>query len=157
MFGLTAVTVMQAAFLTAAASDYQEAYDRSEEEGKPLLVLVGTEWCPGCRIMKQENIPQLKRAGAFKEVVYTEVDADEKPELSRRLLRGNSIPQLVLYMRIGRKWRRTQLTGVHSPEDVRGFLRREIAAGRAETQDAPAGNITSHNDKVTGRPVSAQR
>ncbi len=148
MFGLTAATVVQIALLTAAGGDYQEAYERAEEEGKPFLVLIGADWCPGCRTMKTENIPELKREGSLTEVVYAEVDADAKPALSRRLLRGNSIPQLVLYMRIGSRWRRTQLTGVHSPEDVRGFLRKEIAAGRAEAREATAQSTTSESSTV---------
>ncbi len=143
MVGLTAATLLQVALLTAAGDGYQEAYQRAEEEGKPLLILVGTEWCPGCRVMKGENIPELKREGGLGDVVYTEVDADTKPTLSRRLLRGNSIPQLVLYMRVGKLWRRAQLTGVHSPEEVRGFIRREVAAGRSETANSQAGQSTT--------------
>lgn len=157
MFGFTAATVMQVAFLTAAGGDYQAAYDRAAEEGKPFLILVGTDWCPGCRVMKQENIPELKREGDLQEVVYAEVDADAKPALSHRLLRGNSIPQLVLYMRIGKRWRRTQLTGVHSPEDVRGFLRREIAAGHVEAEEAETESISSHTGDATPHPAAAGR
>ena len=107
--------------------------------------------------MKQENIPELKREGDLKEVVYAEVDADAKPALSRRLLRGNSIPQLVLYMRIGKRWRRAQLTGVHSPEDVRGFLQREIAAGHVEAAEAETENVGSQGSNVALHPVSAER
>ncbi len=157
MFGLTAATVMQLALLSATGSDYQQAYDKAQEEGKPMLILIGTDWCPGCRIMKQENIPELKREGGLKDVVFTQVNADNKPTLSRRLMRGNSIPQLVLYMRVGRLWRRTQLTGVHSPEEVRGFIRRQIAAGRAETVHEAAEGVSSQSSSTTSRQVSAQR
>ena len=65
---------------------------RRTKEGKPLLVLVGAEWCPGCRTMKNEMIPELQRGGGLKPVVFATVDTDEKPDLSQRLLRGVPYP-----------------------------------------------------------------
>ena len=84
MLGLTAATVMQFALLATAGSEYMDAYNRADEEGKPLLVLVGAEWCPGCRVMKDEAMPELRRRGGLKHIVFAEVDADAKPELCRK-------------------------------------------------------------------------
>ncbi len=145
MLGLTAATVMQVAILATTGSEYQEAYDRADEEGKPLLVLVGTTWCPGCRVMKSQTIPELRRSGGLKEIVFTEVDSDAKPKLSRQLLRGNSIPQLVLYTRVGKKWRRTHLTGAQSPAQIRKYLKREIATGRAVAEKSVQAGLASTN------------
>jgi thiol-disulfide isomerase/thioredoxin len=132
MIGLTASLALQAAFLTGFAAPYQDAYEQADKEGKPLLVLVGADWCPGCRTMKEEKIPELERDGGLSQVVFATVNTDEKPELSKRLLRGNSIPQLVLYIRSGKSWRRSQLIGVHEPGNIRQFIRSQIAASRAE-------------------------
>ena len=143
MLGLTASTIMQVALLATAGGDYQEAFEKADKEGKPLLVLVGTNWCPGCRVMKQETIPEFRRTGGLNNVVFTQVDADAKPELSSKLLRGNSIPQLVLYTKVGKLWRRTQLTGAHSPTEISGFLKREIAAGRAAAKKVIQQRLTS--------------
>ena len=131
MIGLTASVAMQVALLATSASAYQDAYDQADKEGKPLLVLVGADWCPGCRTMKDEMIPELKRDGGLSQVVFATVNTDEKPGLSRRLLRGTSIPQLVLFTRTGRSWRRSQLTGVHEAGMIRQFIRSEITAARA--------------------------
>jgi hypothetical protein len=94
--------------------------------------------------MKDEMIPQLQSEGGLGEVVFTTVDTDYKPALSRRLLRGNSIPQLVLFTRGERGWRRSQLTGVHAPALIRRFIRTEMAAAQttesaSETVPASAG------------------
>jgi thioredoxin-like negative regulator of GroEL len=131
MIGLTASLTIQMAFLTSFASPYQSAYDQADKEGKPLLVLVGANWCPGCRTMKDEMIPELERDGGLSQVVFATVNTDEKPALSRQLLRGDSIPQLVLYIRSAKGWRRSQLTGVHEPGNIRQFIRNGIAGTRA--------------------------
>lgn len=135
MLGITAATMMQVALLATGASEYSEAYSRAEQENRPLLVLVGAPWCPGCQVMKQESIPELERVGGLKNLEFVEVDADAKPELSRQLLRGNAIPQLILFTRIGTKWRRTHMTGPHSADEISGFLKREIAKGQKLDQE----------------------
>ncbi|MFO7906076.1 MAG: thioredoxin family protein [Planctomycetota bacterium] len=127
---MTATTLLQIALLTTTGGEYQKAFERADDHDKPFLVLVGADWCPGCRAMKQEAIPELDRAGDLKGIVYVEVDTDAKPDLSRKLLRGRSIPQLVLYTQAGELWRRVHLAGVHSPGKIRKFLERQISAGR---------------------------
>lgn len=130
MFGTTATMILQIALLATGRGEYQEAFERADESDHPFLVLVGADWCPGCRAMKQETMPKLSRSGKLEEIVYTEVNAETQSKLSRKLLKGRSIPQLVLYTRAGKLWRRVHLTGVHSPQQVQEFLEREIAAGR---------------------------
>ena len=80
--------------------------------------------------MKDEKIPELERDGGLSQVVFATVNTDEKPTLSRQLLRGKSIPQLVLFIRNAKGWRRSQLTGVHEPGNIRQFIRKGIAATR---------------------------
>ncbi len=155
MFGLTAATLMHVALLTTAGGDYQAAFKQADKEGKPLLVLVGTNWCPGCRVMKSETIPEFRRIGGLKDVVFTQVDADAKPELSRKLLRGSSIPQLVLYTRVGKLWRRTQLTGAHTPAEIRSFLKREIAKGRIVAEKASHQGVTQDSLTSTSNAQSS--
>jgi thiol-disulfide isomerase/thioredoxin len=135
MMGLTATVALHFALLTTPTTAYQDAYDQADKEGKPLLVLVGADWCPGCRTMKDEMIPELERNGDLSQVAFTTVNTDEKPALSKRLLRGNSIPQLVLFIRNGKGWRRAQLTGVHEPKNIRQFLRSEIDAAHSAADE----------------------
>lgn len=135
MTGLTATVAMHLALLTTSADGYQAAFNKAEKDGKPLLVLVGAEWCPGCRVMKDDVIPKLDSDGGLEEVVFTTVDTDEKPTLSRRLLRGTAIPQLVMYARTAKGWRRTELTGVQDPGRIRQFIRRGMTEASATAAD----------------------
>ncbi|MCU0960393.1 MAG: thioredoxin family protein [Pirellulaceae bacterium] len=134
----TAILSVQLGVVGWGGSEYQEAYAEADRDGKPLLVLVGAEWCPGCRTMKEEMLPQLRREGGLADVVFTTVDTDYKPTLSRRLLRGNSIPQLVMFTRGKRGWRRSQLTGVHAPELIREFIRTEMVTAGSVGDTVPA-------------------
>lgn len=145
MLGLTATTVAQVVLMASSGAAYQQAFDRADKEDKPLLVLVGAEWCPGCRQMKNQTIPELKELGSLKEVVFTEVDTDSKPELTRKILRGTSIPQLVLYTPVGKNWRRTHLTGAQSANQVQQFLKREIATGRDVAEKTENASVATPN------------
>jgi thioredoxin-like negative regulator of GroEL len=136
MIGWTTNLTILVALLLTGADNYQQAYEQAAEHGKPLLILVGADWCPGCRTMKQQHVPALQRDGGLKRVVYTSVNSDEKPTLSNRLLRGNAIPQLILFTRGDSGWRRAQLTGVHEPAEIRRFIDRELAAPRDREPDS---------------------
>lgn len=151
MVGLTASVAMQVALLATSAGAYQDAYNQADKEGKPLLVLVGADWCPGCRTMKQETIPELERDGDLSQVVFTTVNTDEKPTLSRQLLRGTSIPQLVLFTRTAKGWRRSQLTGAQVPRIIRQFLKRETVAEREASSMRTAPALTESEDSETFR------
>ncbi len=136
MYGFSAVVVLQVALLATTGSEYQKAYDKAEAEGKPLVVLVGTQQSPACHVMREETLPKMIRSGRLKDVVYTEVDSETNPKLTRQLLRGESLPQLVLYTPVGKLWRRTHIAGAHSEDTIRDFLQRQIARGKVVAQQA---------------------
>lgn len=107
---------------------YEQAYARSQKDDRPLLVLVGAEWCPACRSMKQTTLPRLEKAGKFQTVEMAQVDIDREPQLGRKLMRGSTVPQLILFTRQeGGGWSRTQLTGAYSERDVDAFVRQSVA------------------------------
>ena len=54
--------LMQAAAIAATSRDYATAYHETSRTGRPLVVLIGADWCPGCQVMKQSAIPQLERS-----------------------------------------------------------------------------------------------
>ena len=82
MLHVAALTLL--AVLNAPTSDehipYDAAYRKAQEEKKPLVILVGANWCAACRTMKSETIHTMKDAGDFKEVVFTHVDKDVQPD-----------------------------------------------------------------------------
>ena len=126
MTNLTLSIVLQAAALMTgghqSTHQYNQAYQQTAETGRPLLVLVGADWCPGCRQMKDSVMPQLERQGTFKKVALAYVNSDQQQELAGKLMQGGSIPQLILFKKSGKRWVRQQLTGAHSLGDTKNFI-----------------------------------
>lgn len=127
MMGLTLATCLQLAMVTTSATStksYGEAYKEAAETGKPLVILVGADWCPGCRTMKQSVIPALQQSGDLAQVSFATVNTDHDRELAGKLMQGGSIPQLIVYKKTDAGWQREQVTGARSVTETRGLLRR---------------------------------
>ena len=142
MYGLVTVAVLHVALVATNGSEYQEAYNLAEKAGKPLLVLIGTDECPDCQVMKQRTMPELNRSGALENLVFIDVDSEDNPALTRQLLRGDSLPQLVLYTPVGKLWRRTHLSGAQSESEILAYLQRQIARGREVAEKASQARTT---------------
>src|SRR5262245_30668432 len=99
MVAWSAAILMQHAVLAADPASYQAALNDAEAQKRPLLVLVGAGWCPGCQTMKQTVLPAMQRRGALKSVTYTTVDFDTDQEIAKQLLRTGAIPQLIAFSR----------------------------------------------------------
>ncbi len=124
MIHLTLNILLQAAAISAGGQDYATAYKETTETGRPLVVLVGADWCPGCRQMKNSAIPELEKKGGLSKVSFAYVNTDEQSALAGKLMQGSSIPQLILYHKTDKGWKRQQLTGAHAPSDIQAFLQR---------------------------------
>jgi thiol-disulfide isomerase/thioredoxin len=102
---------------------YTEAYGKTAETGQPLVILIGADWCPGCRTMKNSVIPQLEKQGGLNKVAFAYVNADHQRDLAGKLMQGGSIPQLVVFRKTAEgNWTRQQLTGAHSIGETQSFL-----------------------------------
>jgi thioredoxin-like negative regulator of GroEL len=127
--------VVQAA-LGTGSDDYATAHRVQQQTGRPMVVVVGAEWCPACRDMKRLTLPLLERRGLFRDVCVAEVDADREPGLARKLMSGGTIPQTIVFGRTpAGAWRRTVLVGRQSPETVEAAVRTVMA--QAKPSDAP--------------------
>jgi thioredoxin-like negative regulator of GroEL len=125
--------MLQAALLTSGADSYEVALKAAQENGQPLVVLVGADWCPGCVTMKNATMPAMVRSGALRNVQYANVNYDRDPNLARQLMRGNAIPQLVVFSWTEKGWHREQITGATSSGVVNGMIQRAIAAATPVT------------------------
>ena len=133
---------------------YADAFQDTMTNGKPLVVLVGAEWCPACQSMKTSVMPAVAAKGDLDKVAFTQVNTDRDRELSSKLLEGNMIPQLVKYEKIGENWKITRLVGAQSPEAVAAFVKpteQPVAAQKAATPNqlvtAPSRASTSTSSK----------
>lgn len=131
MFGVALTTCLQLSLVAAAANttpaNYADAYREAERTGKPLVILVGADWCPGCNTMKHSVIPALQQSGDLSNVSFATVNTDNERELANKLMQGGSIPQLIVYQKTDAGWEREQVTGAQSVSETRGLLRRVVS------------------------------
>ena len=127
MHGIALSVVLQAAMLATGAEGYEEAYAKATEQGQPLVVLVGADWCPGCQVMKHGVLAKLRERGRLKRVNYTTVNMDENSELAQKLMHGGKIPQLIVFTKTDEGWKREQVVGATSEENVESMIDRALA------------------------------
>ncbi len=94
--------------------EYEAAFAKAEKEKKPLLILVGAPWCASCQVMKRDTIEPMKEAGELDGVVVTYIDKDQRPELAAQLMKGDTLPQVVMFAKEETNWKRFSLTGMQS-------------------------------------------
>jgi thiol:disulfide interchange protein len=107
---------------------YEAAYQQAQKERKPLLVLVGADWCHACKTMKTDTIVPMKEAGHLKEVVYTQIDKDKHPEIASQIMQGNTLPQIVVFCESDKGWKKFSLTGIQTERRVKELLTRAFEA-----------------------------
>ena len=78
--------------------DYTTAYNRSVTENKPLIVVVGTTWCPYC--------PQAKRLVGDvvtrhyrDQVVLVYLDYDRDRKLAEQAKKYATLPEVIVFPR----------------------------------------------------------
>jgi thioredoxin-like negative regulator of GroEL len=120
--------LLQVSILTTGANNYDQAYKMTNSTGRPLVVLVGADWCQGCQTMKQSVIPQLERRGSLSSVAFATVNTDYQEKLAHSLMRGGSIPQLIMFVKTDDGWQRKQMVGAKSVQEVESFLGRHAVA-----------------------------
>jgi thioredoxin-like negative regulator of GroEL len=140
MTGLATV-LLQAAILTTGAQPYEEAFKDHEANGKPLLVMVGADWCPACQTMKTGTLARMERSGKLRRVAFSILNTDRDEKVAGRVMKGGTIPQLIMFTRnADGKWDRQQLTGAQSEQAVEHMID-EAVARQAKAE--------SHNKQVS--------
>lgn len=127
MMSLSLCTVLQLSMMTAGANTYAEAHKATAETGRPLVVLVGADWCPACERMKNSSIPQVEK-GLLSKVSFATINTDRESKLARKLMSGGPIPQLIMYRKTAQGWRRHSLVGAQSPRAIESFLKQGLEA-----------------------------
>ena len=118
--------VMFAACLIGVVADkpltYQAAHQQSVQSKRPMLILIGADWCPACRVMKHNTLTGMQKNGKLKDVLFTTVNVDDEPDLAAQLMRSSTIPQLVLYIPAPQGWYRSYLHGSQEEERIEGMI-----------------------------------
>lgn len=113
---------------------YEAAFAKASKENKPLMVVVGARWCASCQILKKETIKPMQDAKKLDKVVLTYVDKDDRPELAEKLMKGETLPQIVVYTKKEGSWKRFSLTGLQSKKRMTELV--------ARAMDVPTQNHT---------------
>lgn len=133
MFSLLLAVTLSAVMTEEPAShDYTLAYKESLQHDKPLMVVVGAEWCPACNVLKDTTIHSMEINGELEGVSVAVVDRDAEPELAAELMSGEKmIPQIIVFSKNDSGgWQRRKLTGYQPAQPVRSLIRRAIMLGR---------------------------
>lgn len=140
MLAASAGFIVTFALATSGAQPYHVAYQSAEAQSQPLLVLVGADWCPGCRTMKSSVMPRLARSGKLSRVSYATINTDAESELAGQLMRGGMIPQLIVFSRkADGQWYREQLTGTAGESQVQALIDRAVRAQAPAIAATPSG------------------
>jgi thioredoxin-like negative regulator of GroEL len=138
----TTAILVQQAILAANPASYHAALQEAQAQKRPLLVLVGATWCPGCQTMKQTVLPAMARRGALKTVTFTTVDYDADAAIAKQLLRTGSIPQLIVFSHSpDGKWHRDELVGEASEAQVQSLIDRAVKVQQASATEPSDGAI----------------
>ena len=131
MTSLLLATVVQASVVAAEPKPakkpqpqgFEAAMERSAKSDRPLVVLLGADWCPACRVMKNSTLPKVAKAGGLKDVEFVDVDVDRQRRLAGKLARGGSIPQLIRLEKTDKGWKAQHLVGARSTKEVTAFVK----------------------------------
>jgi thioredoxin-like negative regulator of GroEL len=135
MTGLVMCVMLQVVGAGDAQPTYEQAYRDAQANGRPIMVLVGADWCPGCQTMKGGVLARMMRSGKLGRVNYAVVNTDQERAIANKLMSGGSIPQLIVFSKTGKDtWSREQITGATSEESVAAMIEKAAAAtAKAET------------------------
>jgi thioredoxin-like negative regulator of GroEL len=120
--------------LAAGADDpdtYAKAHETTMKTGKPMVVMVSTDWCAPCQVMKKTVIPQVRERGLLRRVAFAVVNPDRDHDLAQRLIGGGPVPQLLLFRKTREGWQRKALVGGQSVEAVEQLITEAV------TKDGP--------------------
>jgi thioredoxin-like negative regulator of GroEL len=128
---------------TETEENYTEAHRITVKTGKPLVVMVGADWCGPCQTMRRTILPRVREHGLFRKVAFAHVNVDREKELANQLTGGGgAVPQLVMFRKTKNGWARRKMIGGQSVEAVEKFISEGLAMDedehRAEATDSHA-------------------
>ena len=123
MTSLLIATMVSLAAISSQAEQFDLAYQRSATTGRPLVILLGARWCPGCRVMQQEVMPEVEKSGGLKKAEFVYIDIDRNRRLAAKLSKAKTIPQLIRYHKTPNGWKSNLLNGVRKADEVKAFIK----------------------------------
>jgi thioredoxin-like negative regulator of GroEL len=143
MMSVAFSAMLQVSLVATGANTYAEAHRQHVDTGRPMVLLVGAEWCPACVQMKNNIMPRVARQGGLKKVAYAQINTDRDGRVAKAVMNGGSIPQLIMYRKTSAGWKRHLLVGAQSPEKIEAFIQRGLELDRADALAAAKSKQTN--------------
>ena len=118
--------------------NYAEAHQVTMKTGKPMLVMVSTEWCPACQVMKRRILPRTSSSTDFETSRLGLSQSGQRGRVVAAVDRQRSDSQLVMFRKTPRGWVRQVMVGSQPVESVEQFINQGIAA---EGDDSDSSNV----------------
>lgn len=132
MMSLTFSAIVQVSLLSTGANGYAQAHKVHYDTGRPMVLLVGAEWCPACVQMKNNIMPRVARRGLLDKVAYAQINTDRESKIAKSVMRGGTIPQLIMYRKTPSGWKRHMLVGAQTPESIEAFINNGLELHEAD-------------------------
>ncbi len=149
MSSIAFAAVLQASLLglvpmNEVSYSYEKARQETAQTGRPMMVLVGADWCPACVKMKNQVLPTIVKPGLLKKIAFAVVNLDKESKLGRKLTHNGPIPQLVMFRRVNQQWKARRLIGGQQPEKVKKFIEEGLTLdSKAKATEAKKDSATS--------------
>ncbi len=156
MTSLGFAVILQASLALTGTDGYAEAHQAVTQTGRPMLVVVGADWCPACQALEKTVIPQVRQRGLLRRVAFAIVNLDHDRELGQELTAGGPIPQMLMYRKTASGWKMRRLIGNQSVEAVESFINEGLVVdddakkSNAE-KTSPASGKSSVSDKHSSK------
>lgn len=138
------------------AETYAEAREVAIETGKPMVVMVSTDWCSPCQVMKKSILPRVREHGLFRKVAFAVVNPDRDGKLAEEITGGGPVPQLVMFRKTPRGWIRKKLVGGQSVEAVEEFINDGLASKESDRDSSDkTEQENARNERVTAQEPAA--
>ena len=149
MIQLTLNVLLQVAAVTAGGHDYATAYQRDRRDGPTAGRAGRSRLVPRLPADEERRDSRKWRSnGGLNKVAFAHVNTDQQSDLAGKLMRGGSIPQLVMFHKTDDGWKREQLTGATAPATSRPFWRRPTS-----TPHGRAAAISSRSSRNSRSPA----
>lgn len=148
MMSVTFSAMVQLSLLATGTNDYADAHRVHQDTGRPMVLLVGAEWCPACVQMKNSVLPRVARRGLLRKVAFAHVNADRDNRVAQSVMQGGTIPQLIMYRKTASGWRKHMLVGAQSPEAIEAFINNGLELDKTEGVQAQNVSYGKGNTKA---------
>lgn len=143
MMSVAFSAMLHVSLLTTGANTYADAHRQHVDTGRPMVLLVGAEWCPACVQMKNNVMPRVARRGSLEKVAYAQINTDRDGRVAKAVMNGGTIPQLIMYRKTPTGWKRHMLVGAHTPEKIEAFIQRGLDLDNADALAAAKSKQTN--------------